>query len=124
MRCSLTGRAVPSCCAHRLTRNSSISRATSRTSSAAARAGDSAATSSSYASCSGVHPAHPLAVGAEALRQPLEPPADRRQVAGQVEQVRAPVAATKPAGSSAASCARMSATASAWAGGGVAGSAT
>jgi carboxylesterase type B len=51
MRCSLTGRAVPSCWAHRLTRSSSIISAMSRTSSAAARAGERACRSSSYASC-------------------------------------------------------------------------
>ena len=87
MRFSLTGRAVPSCWAHRLTRSSSMRRAMSRTSSAAARAGGQRPDQLVVGVLDGVHAQHPAAVDVDVARQQLEAAADRGQVAGQVAQV-------------------------------------
>ena len=78
MRCSLTGRAVPSCWAHRLTRSSSI-----MPRDVAHVVGGRAGWRKSLPQfvvrvLYGVHSRHPLAVGVDALRQPLEATADRR----------------------------------------------
>ena len=66
IRCSLTGLGVPSCCAHRLTLNSSIIRPMSTTSGATARLGGRA---------SAVHRKRPepQAPGSSAPRSPTRP---------------------------------------------------